>query len=264
MIGVSKYCPGFGAFIALVIFSGTATTCLSISKKQAMAAAETSQEQKNLQKKIDSLIVDKMKFADTTVQSIVNWIRMRSKELDAKGGGISILLKINPLNTESIPLVTMDFENISMGEIIRYVCLNCKLKYKIEDYVVIITDDDPGKDKPVATAANKDLQKKLSTLIIDNLVFEDLPVSGCFNLIVAKSRELDPEKTGVNIFMNVSKQSMEKPLTMDVSKIPVESLIKNICQATGLEYRIEKYAIMIFDKEPPKKSTDTQKEDSKQ
>jgi len=259
MISTSNHCSILSFFIVLAVLAGTPAICLTASTKEAIRAAETSQDQKNLQKKLDSLIIDRMEFVDTPVQPIVNWIRMRSKELDPKGGGINILLKINPQNAESIPLITMDFKNISIGEIIRYVCLNCKLKYKIEDYVVIITDDDSMKDKSVVTAANKELQKKLATLIVDNMEFEELPVSECFILIVGKSRELDPDKTGVNIFLQVSKASMGKPITMSVSKIPLQSLINSICQATGLDYRIEKYAIAIFDKEPANKSPDTQK-----
>ena len=259
MISTSNCRSILSFFIVLAVLARTPTICLSASKKEVMAADETSQDQQSLQKKLDSLIIDRMEFADTPVQPIVNWIRMKSKELDTKGGGINILLKINPQNAESIPLITMDFKNISIGEIIRYVCLNCKLKYEVEEHVVIITDDDSMKDKSVVTAANKDLQKKLATLIVDNMEFEELPVSECFILIVGKSRELDPDKTGVNIFLQVSKASMGKPITMSVSKIPLQSLINSICQATGLDYRIEKYAIAIFDKEPANKSPDTQK-----
>jgi len=43
--------------------------------------------------------------------------------------------------------VTMDFTNVPLGEIIRYVCMGSGLDYCIDDHAVIIIDQKRGAGK---------------------------------------------------------------------------------------------------------------------
>ncbi len=94
-----------------------------------------------LYKKLNDIVIDKMQFENTPIIPVINWVIMRSRDLDPLGEGVNIMVQTNPNNVNSIPSITMEFDIIPVGELIRYICLNCGLKYRVEQHVVIISDE---------------------------------------------------------------------------------------------------------------------------
>ncbi len=94
-----------------------------------------------LYEKLNQLVVDHMDFDDAPISSVVNWLIIKSREIDPSKVGINIMLPIKPEIMNSIPKITMNFDNIPIGELIRYICLNCGLKYKVEQHAVIVSNE---------------------------------------------------------------------------------------------------------------------------
>ena len=123
------------------------------------------------------------------------------------------------------------------------------------------------------------IQKKLKDIIIDKISFEEVEIATAIRYLRQCSKEKDPEKIGVNFVLrgkinqpltsdgdkveieeksetNNAEKKLEEdieiePLTMMVDNIPLETVIKYICQQANLKYRIEDNAVIIASKDVP-------------
>ena len=90
--------------------------------------------------------------------------------------------------------------------------------------------------------------KKLNSIIIDHVNFEDASIQDVVALLNKKSTELDPEKKGANIILKLDpKETLS--LTMEMEDVPLFSIIKYITKSAGLRYQISDNAVLISKKE---------------
>ena len=138
--------------------------------------------------KLDTIVIPKISFEDATINSVVKYLKTRSRELDPDGEGVNIFLQLEaPAAVEpAVPeeeefgdedfdydfedfedfedfdeegqeqvveqprkeiTITMDFDNIPLGEVIRYICQGANLKYKVETHAVIIASQSVAFDE---------------------------------------------------------------------------------------------------------------------
>jgi Ca-activated chloride channel family protein len=110
-----------------------------------------------LQDKLENIVVPKIAFEDASLKATVKYLKQRSKDLDPDQTGVEIALGPNlqkilkaeeaarasqtPERTINDDItVTMDFDNIPLGEAIRYIAKGSALTYKVENNKVIIED----------------------------------------------------------------------------------------------------------------------------
>ena len=106
------------------------------------------------------------------------------------------------------------------------------------------------KNFSIRSEKQKQLEKKLKTIIIDKVEFEDAAPSVIFKFLRIESKRLDPEKRGVNfVFKDIDASG--KTVTLILDKVPLLYIIKTVCEASGLSYRIDDYAVFIQQKAKP-------------
>ena len=111
--------------------------------KPAQGANAAALVKSELSDKLSEIIIDQIDFEDATITSVVNLLIQRSKELDpsANKTGVNILLRLTPEEVMSAPKITMSLDGIPLGEVIRYICQACVLKYRVEERAVIISSE---------------------------------------------------------------------------------------------------------------------------
>ena len=135
--------------------------------------------------KLDNIIIPKISFEEATIQSVVKYLKTRSRELDPDGEGVNIFLQlekfepeaeieeeeefgedefdfefddyeddfeeevgeVEPEPAEQELTISMDFDNIPLGEAVRYICQGSGLKYKVETHAVIIASQNVAFDE---------------------------------------------------------------------------------------------------------------------
>ncbi|MCJ8329832.1 MAG: von Willebrand factor type A domain-containing protein [Lentisphaeria bacterium] len=123
----------------------------------------------DIYRKLKEIIIPKISFEDASIETVIKLLKERSKSKD--GNGINIILYKRPKlasakgknddededfedfegdeegedeeiieeeDDDGIPPVTLDFDNIPLGEALRYVCVGAGLNWKIEGNTVII------------------------------------------------------------------------------------------------------------------------------
>ena len=127
------------------------------------------------------------------------------------------------------------------------------------------------------------INRKLKDIIIDHIEFEDVTIPTVVKYLKQRSKDRDPEKVGINIFLRLSSGDATaapagdaaKPadgaapaaapaasgssatVTMVVDDIPLGEAIRYICRAANLKSRIERYAVVIASQDIPLDEVET-------
>ncbi|HBC85368.1 MAG TPA: hypothetical protein DCZ94_00275 [Lentisphaeria bacterium] len=111
--------------------------------KPAAGAGAAALVKTELSDKLSEILIDQIDFEEATITSVVNLLIQRSRELDpsANKTGVSILLRLKPEEIINTPKITMSLDGIPLGEVIRYICQACGLKYRVEERAVIISSE---------------------------------------------------------------------------------------------------------------------------
>lgn len=125
--------------------------------------------------KLENIHIPKIEFEEATVAQVVTFLKKRSQELDPENEGVNIIFhqettgrggegaavapaaepapaavpaegavaaepKAADASSVSNRLITLSMNNVPLGEVLRYVCLGANLKYRVENYAVVIAD----------------------------------------------------------------------------------------------------------------------------
>ncbi|MEI6420940.1 MAG: hypothetical protein WCP55_01900 [Lentisphaerota bacterium] len=94
---------------------------------------------------------------------------------------------------------------------------------------------------------------KLETLKIEKIELKDTKLSDAIAILKVLCKKADPEGKGVNISFIAPKDDKGKildPLINDISltDIPLKDILRYVCDASGMSYRVDKFSVMIFPK----------------
>ena len=111
----------------------------------------------------------------------------------------------------------------------------------------------PGINEPIA--------RKLREIVIPNVSFGDTPLEVAVHFLQGRSRELDPEKKGVNILVaplrgvtpsdssaeEISDEKNKGPLVKELflTDVPLGEVLKLVCESTGTRYEIDGQGIKV-------------------
>ena len=110
---------------------------------------------KAILEKLNSIILPRIDFENTTVVEAIDFLRLRSHELDktepdpAKKGVNIVILPPRPAAAEGTrpqPLVIgeLKLRNVSLGRILQYICEITQLRYTLDDTAVILAPRSEG------------------------------------------------------------------------------------------------------------------------
>jgi hypothetical protein len=106
----------------------------------ASAIADPAAETRETDRKLDSIVIPKIEFKDTPVREAFAFLAQQSKEHDKSGStgeqGVQFVLKIDA-NAEAT-LISLDLENMSLREALRYTCMLAGLKFQADKRVVLV------------------------------------------------------------------------------------------------------------------------------
>ncbi len=88
-----------------------------------------------IEQKLRTIIFPKVEFDGATLDEVVELLRVRSRDLDSEGKGISFVISVPP-DARSKP-VSLNLLNVPMEELLRYVSEMCGVSYKVDEHAVI-------------------------------------------------------------------------------------------------------------------------------
>lgn len=97
-------------------------------------SASTYAENKMLEKL--KIVIPKVRFENHSIADVTSFIKKMSKNLDPESKGINIVLMKDA--SESKAKINLDADSMPVAELIKYVCQQANLSYKVEKFAVVI------------------------------------------------------------------------------------------------------------------------------
>ena len=130
----------------------------------------------HIHEKLKTIIIPNIDFVDASVETVFSYLKERSKSLDVKGDGRGVnILYIKPTKKSapaadeggdavdggfddvdveapaddevSETLITIEIDEIPLGDAIHYICKQAKLSYVVEENAVVVSPEDYTTEK---------------------------------------------------------------------------------------------------------------------
>ncbi len=86
---------------------------------------------------------------------------------------------------------------------------------------------------------------KLRTFMVPIIELQGAGLEEVVEFLRIRSRELDPQKKGVDFVLKVSQEAARKPVTLNMVGVPLEEVLRYATEMTGTVYRVDEYAVTI-------------------
>jgi hypothetical protein len=226
--------------------------------------------------KLRSIIIPRIDFEDRTVEEAIDFIRLRSSEIDPPHPdptkrGLSVVIR-RPKNVSapeasgdadddllddqitSARIPELRLRNVSVTAALRYICIMTNLRCEVDGCLVISQKvpntawDDVGsllEEKGVTTV----ISAKLSQIILPRIDFENRSIHEAIDFLRLKSAEMETDRK-INFVVYVPK-GMETPHIdkLQMSDSSFEEVLKEICSKTGMRYELDAYSVILIPKD---------------
>jgi general secretion pathway protein D len=105
----------------------------------------------NINDKLNSIIIPRINFTDSSIRESLDFLKKRSIELDETESdpdlkGVNIVLKVPPGSPEENAQITLEIENVPLKAALEYVAQAAGLKIKIDPYAVVVVPSSENTD----------------------------------------------------------------------------------------------------------------------
>ncbi len=91
-----------------------------------------------------------------------------------------------------------------------------------------------------------DLRRTLDETIIPEVSVRDAPVIDVIEYLRDQSRQLSGDKTPINLVWQAPEDAKAIKVTLNLRKIPLAEALKYATEITGLRYRVDPHAVVIY------------------
>jgi hypothetical protein len=232
--------------------------------------------------RIRGIIIPRIDFEDRTVEEAIDFIRLRSSEIDPPHPdptkrGLSVVIR-RPKNVSSpeasgdadddllddqltsARIPELRLRNVSVTAALRYICIMTNLRCEVDGCLVISQKvpntawDDVGsllEEKGDTTV----ISQKLSQIRLPRVDFENTSIHEAIDFLRLRSAELDitsidAGRKGINFVLYIPK-GMETPYIdkLQIRDASFEEVLKEICSKTGMRYELDAYSVILIPKD---------------
>ena len=197
-----------------------------------------------LSDKLDSIIIPKIDFNDSSIRDALEFIKRKAHLLDtSEPKGINIVLKIKPDSPEASSQITLGLSDVPLRAALDYVARAANLKIKVEPHAVVIVPQAESTDILITK------EYKVPPSFIQSLPGKAAPVrsagSGTQSVIAARSGALEyleaqgvtfPEGASANYIPSTSRLIVKN--TQDQLEL-IDTLVDNSLSTRPTQIEIE-------------------------
>lgn len=90
------------------------------------------------------------------------------------------------------------------------------------------------------------ITQKLRTLIFPTVDFTGATLDEVAELLRVRSRDLDPQGTGINFIINLPPEARGKPISLNLSNVPMEEVLRYVGEMCGVTYKVDEHAVTFI------------------
>ncbi|MEQ1749565.1 MAG: Amuc_1098 family type IV pilus outer membrane protein [Prosthecobacter sp.] len=97
----------------------------------------------------------------------------------------------------------------------------------------------------VAKGGRESISAKLRDIKIERIDFSGAALEEVLEYLRVRARDLDPQGKGIDFVMGVPKDLPLKPVSLNLTNVPIEEVLRYVTEVSGVSYRVEEYAVRI-------------------
>jgi general secretion pathway protein D len=94
-----------------------------------------------------------------------------------------------------------------------------------------------------AQSGREKITEKLRSLIFPQVDFGGATLDEVAELLRVRSRDLDPQGTGINFILNVPPEARDKPISLNLRDVPMEEVLRYVSEMSGVSYKVDDHAV---------------------
>jgi general secretion pathway protein D len=175
----------------------------------------------------------------------------RTGQWDEAEARLKRILGIDPYNIAATKeLERIDAEKDKYAETARLETRTERLRQVEEKWYEPIYNRDVGptaqESQPAIVAkTNFSIDQKLSSIFIPSIDFTGASIEDATSFLSSESKRLDPDHKGVNFIIQPEASTSAKPITLQLSNVPLGEALRYVCQLAGVKDKVEDYAVSI-------------------
>jgi len=173
-----------------------------------------------VQDKAAKIILPEVNFHDATLPEAINFLRIKSRELDPAKSGINLLVSSGG-NPDA--KLTMNLTDIPLSEAVKYIASLAGLKVRLIPYAIMLedpsTNDSPAPPPAKPGTPDAVLWERAMKMIVPRIQFHGTTLAEAVDFLRWKSGELNGKP--LNIFVKGTPASAAAKLDLDVTDVPV-------------------------------------------
>lgn len=190
-----------------------------------------------------------IEFEETPLSDVVEFLRLKSIELDPNRQGVNILF--DPEVDQAKP-VSLHLGDVTVGTALVCLIDHARLDYRVDNHAFLILPGGKGelakKVPPEAGATGKFTPAvRARSFEMDRVEFVEAPLKDVATYLSRRYKEENPTAPAFNIVLS-SAIDDTIPVSMKLSNVPASRVLYYVSRTTGVEIRLEPYAVFI---DPP-------------
>ncbi len=190
------------------------------------------------------IVIPQVKFQEAPLADVVGYLAGMSVQLDPDKKGVNILFHA-PLEKPAAS-ITLNLAHVPLLDALRYVADIAGLKLTAEDNRLVLGSAQTPAGGPSTSAvpvgAAVDRAKGIT---VPQLDFREASLKDVVNYLADESRTLDPDKKGVNIFLQVPPGTKPPAITLNLQNIPLFDALRFIASIGGCDLVVDDNALRL-------------------
>jgi len=204
----------------------------------------------NLNPAVDQKFVQDLKSVNDNYETAKELFE--TGQYDAAAATLGEVLQIDPYNLRAAELLRkINLKRKSVAEKDRELIRKQMLLVVSENWTNELRlgenlEEEAAEVTPINRSNEFAIQEKLRTIIIPQVDFVDASIQDAIRFLTAKTRELDPEGTGVS-FLLKNEQVLEQSarFSLSLNNIPADEVLRYATNLAGVKSKIEEFAVFI-------------------
>ena len=197
----------------------------------------------------EAIVLPLLDFRNATVRESIDFLRVKSSELDRDRKGVTILLQPTAGTDAQI---TLNLRSVSVMDALKYVVELADLELRAEPFAMVVQSaTSPRRSfQPLTAIATpgtpeSEIINRANRIILPQIAFRDAGVDEGMEFLRVRSAHFDPDHRGVNIVVKHSAKSGAARLTISASNIPVTEALVRLAESAGLQLAVHAGAFYL-------------------
>ncbi|MDF1860259.1 MAG: hypothetical protein P1U87_08590 [Verrucomicrobiales bacterium] len=207
----------------------------------------------SIPEKLRSIIIPSIEFSEAPIADAIAFLQTRSAELDTiDRTGINVILDAK--GEAAMKDVSLNLRNVTLGRALWFLAEVSGFDLRVDSHAVMLVARSGEAKKRGKPEIDSALAKKLRSIVIPSLEFQDTPFDDALQFLRDVSVRDDPDPNvatrGINIVKIPAPPGSEPgSVTMRLNNTPITEAIRYACALAGYDVTVEKGAVIVFPEE---------------